>query len=140
VKGDRIYYEVRINNQLSFSYITLKTGESYSLCPDPLCDHTLEGGCKYLELHQMIFSKESDDVFYCVKTNTSFDKVQAPVSSICCIDAEKGTISEIFNGYLSENNILQMLTLRFIDNNKLYFTAIREKESKVRYFRTGMNL
>ncbi|MHB1151832.1 MAG: hypothetical protein ACYCWE_05610 [Eubacteriales bacterium] len=131
VKDDRIYYEVRIDNELSFSYITLKTGESFSLCPDPLCDHTLAGGCKYLGLHQMMFSKESDDVFYSVKTDTSFDKVQAPVSSICCIDAKKGTISEIFNGYLSENNILRMLTLRLIDHNKLYFTAIREKESKV---------
>jgi len=131
VKGDRIYYSVEINNKSSFSYITLKTGESFSLCLDPLCDHTLEGGCKYLGIHQMIFSKESYDVFYSVKTDTSFDKVQAPVSSICCFDAKKGTINEIFNGYLSENNILRMIILRLIDRNKLYFTAIREKESKV---------
>ncbi|MHB1151831.1 MAG: hypothetical protein ACYCWE_05615 [Eubacteriales bacterium] len=131
VKGDRIYYEATMDNLLSFSYITLKTGESFSLCPDPLCDHTLAGGCKYLQLHQMMFSKESDDVFYSVKTDIFSDKVQSPVSSICCIDAKKGTISEIFNGYLSENNVLQMLTLRLIDHNKLYFTAIREKESKV---------
>ncbi len=131
VKGNRIYYEVRINNQLSFSYITLKTGESFSVCPDPLCDHTPEGGCKYLGLHQMMFSKESDDVFYSVKTDIFQEKIQSPVSSICRIDAKKGTISEIFNGYLSENNVLQMLTLRMIDHNKLYFTAIREKSSKI---------
>jgi hypothetical protein len=78
-----------------------------------------------------MFSKESDDVLYSVKTDTSLNKIQAPVSSICCIDAKKGTINEIFNGYLSENNVLQMLTLRMIDHNKLYFTAIREIESKV---------
>lgn len=62
VKSDRIYYETQIDNLMSFSYIALKTGESFSLCPDPLCDHTPEGGCKYLSLHQMMFSKESDDV------------------------------------------------------------------------------
>ena len=130
VEDDRLYYEVRINNELSFSYITLKTGESFSLCPDPLCDHTLEGGCKYLGLHQIIFSKESDDIFYSVKT-TFYEELKVIISSICCIDAKKGTISEIFNGYLSGNNILQMLTLRLIDNNQLYFTAIREKSSKI---------
>ncbi|MDD4772524.1 MAG: hypothetical protein PHZ09_02845, partial [Eubacteriales bacterium] len=119
VNGDRIYYEAEIDSLLSFSYITLNTGESFSLCPDPLCDHTPEGGCKYLQLHQMMFSNESDDVFYSVKTDISFDKVQAPVSSICRIDAKKGTISEIFSGYLSENNILRMLTLRLIGNNQL---------------------
>ena len=129
-KGDRIYYEVRLDSLLSFSYITLKTGESFSLCPDPLCDHTLEGGCKYLGLHQIIFSKESDDIFYSVKT-TFYEELKVIISSICCIDAKKGTISEIFNGYLSGNNILQMLTLRLIDNNQLYFTAIREKSSKI---------
>lgn len=130
VKGDRIYYETRIDNLMSFSYIALKTGESFSLCPDPLCDHTPEGGCKYLQLHQMIFSKESDDVFYSVKTILN-EELKALVSSICRIDAEKGTISEIFSGYLSGNNILQMLTLRMIDNNRLYFTAIREKSRKI---------
>ncbi|MDD4772526.1 MAG: hypothetical protein PHZ09_02855 [Eubacteriales bacterium] len=130
VKSDRIYYETRIDNLMSFSYIALKTGESFSLCPDPLCDHTPEGGCKYLSLHQMMFSKESDDVFYSVKT-TLDEELKAPVSSICRIDAKKGTINEIFNGYLSEINILRMLTLRLTDNNRLYFTAIREKSSKV---------
>jgi hypothetical protein len=128
LNDDRIYYEAMVNNLLSFSYIALKTGESFSLCPDPLCNHTLEGGCKYLSLHQMMFSKESDDVFYSVKTILN-EKLKAPVSSICRIDAKKGTISEIFSGYLSENNILRMLTLRLIGNNQLYFTAIRKKES-----------
>ncbi len=130
VKDDRLYYEVRINNELSFSYITLKTGESFLICPDPLCDHTLAGGCKYLGLHQMIFSKGSDDIFYSVKTILN-EELKVIISSICCIDVTKGTINEIFNGYLSENNVLQMLTLRMIDHNKLYFTAIREKSSKI---------
>ena len=130
LNDDRIYYEAMVNNLLSFSYIALKTGESFSLCPDPLCNHTLEGGCKYLSLHQMMFSKEFDDVFYSVKTILN-EELKAPVSSICRIDAEKGTISEIFSGYLSGNNILRMLTLRMIDNNRLYFTAIREKSRKI---------
>ena len=129
IKNDRIYYKTRINGELSFSYITLKTGESFSLCPDPLCDHTLEGGCKYLGLHQMMFSTESDDIFYCVKTLFS-DKTRTPISSICCIDVKNGTISEMFDGYLSENNVLEMFNIRFITNNKLYITAIKQKDIK----------
>lgn len=57
IVGDRLYYKAKINNEQTLAYVSLRTGEKFFLCPDPLCEHTEEYGCKYLNLDKFIFSR-----------------------------------------------------------------------------------
>lgn len=53
VNGDRLYFKVSKDNL--YTYVDLKTGKKFNLCPDPFCEHTLESGCKYINLSQLVF-------------------------------------------------------------------------------------
>ena len=63
IHGDRMYY----SSKAGLSYLDLKNGESYTLCPDPLCDHTLEAGCQFLGLGVPMHHPKKDNIIFARK-------------------------------------------------------------------------
>ena len=117
VRGDRLYFQVSRDGDSLWAYMSLITGEKLYLCPDPLCPHTKESGCMYLNITNLIFAPGSDSVMYVIRTNSTADGLY---DAIYLIDTENDIFREIYKENVEKYKYNQY-TLRFILNNKLYF-------------------
>ncbi|MCI8388392.1 MAG: hypothetical protein HFE63_08030 [Clostridiales bacterium] len=120
--GDRLYYMSSTTDNISmWAYISMLTGESYLVCPDPLCKHT-DNNCQYLGFSTKILVDEEDStVFYTFKSTTTSNE---NYNSLCRVDTTNDTITELFRGdpYTSSENDIYYLD--FISDRKIYFTNL----------------
>ena len=124
-KGDRIYLQTKSDGASTYNYISLTTGDQFNFCPDPLCPHTRDGGCQYLDIVDMLLSKTDEDIVYIVKDY--FDGETA-CNYICEIDLENNTIERIYGKKNSE--LFDAYNMRFINDNKIYFEVNRKHTIK----------
>lgn len=127
VTEDRIYFSKKIyhddsdNHDKSYVYVSRKTGECASLCPDPLCAHTEGSGCRYLDLMQLIPDSGNSSVLYAMKQEFTEAGMKC---SICRVDTENDTITELYADGST------FLTLKFISGGRLYFTTVLYERTK----------
>ncbi len=119
--SDRLYFITKVDNGAStLNYMSLSTGNVHSICPDPLCTHLMDSGCKYLNLASYIADPASPSVVYVKK----IDEMQI---AICRIDTENDTIEEIYVANRTPD-VTESVLFKFISNNKLYFTSIKTEK------------
>ncbi len=118
--GDRLfftarkYYENSDNTEQSLVYASLKTGECFSVCPDPLCTHLEDSGCRYLNLDSFVLPSDgTGNLVWAVKSDFGSGGM---VRSLCEIDLDADTITSIWSDE-SVNFILP----RFESGGRLYF-------------------
>lgn len=128
IKEDRLYFTVRRDNNDVWAYVSLKTGEKFYLCPDPLCPHTEESGCKYLNLKELIFVPGSSNLIYTVKNIFSDNGISYDV--VCLLDSDNDTLLELLGSDFLNPNVHNMFDLCFINSEYLYFTNIRITSEK----------
>lgn len=127
VTEDRIYFQKKFyhgssdSHDKSFVYVSRKTGECATLCPDPLCTHIEGSGCRYLDLSQLLADSEAPDLIYAVKQG--FDGASTR-TSICLADTRKDTLTELYADGST------FLTLKFISDGRLYFTTVQYERIK----------
>ncbi|MHB1151829.1 MAG: hypothetical protein ACYCWE_05625 [Eubacteriales bacterium] len=119
IKENRLYFRVKRDNNDMWAYVSLLTGEKFYLCPDPLCPHTEESGCKYLNLKELIFVPDSENLIYTVKTYLSDN---GAYEIVCLLDTENDTFHELFKSDSVNVNVYNMYDLCFINDEYLYFT------------------
>lgn len=124
-QGDRIYMQTKSDGANTYNYISLTTGDQFNFCPDPLCPHTRDGGCQYLDIVDMLLSKTDENIVYIVKDY--FDGETA-CNYICEIDLENNTIERIYGKKNSE--LFDAYNMRFINDNKIYFEVNRKHTIK----------
>lgn len=123
---NRIYLKMKRDNNSVWAYIDLNSGNLFYLCPDPLCAHTEESGCKYLNIEStLIFDPSDDNTVYAVKRMTVNG---ALYDLICEINLRENTIETIYGA--STNSTYDMYNLRFIINDNLYFQVNRSTREK----------
>lgn len=119
VKGNRFFFKTKTDGSSEiYSYLDLRTGKTFVICPDPFCPHTRDSGCKYVSLSNLVFSPNSENSFYTTKTIISDTDIY---DVICLIDIENNTYTEIYSSKSTNPNIRNSLWLYFIQENKLYF-------------------
>ncbi len=120
IRGNRLYFTIKRDNNNVWAYVSLLTGEKFYLCPDPLCPHTEESGCKYLNLKELIFVPDSDNLIYTVKPIFSDN---GAYEIVCLLDTENDTFHELFKSDSVNINVFNMYDLCFINGEYLYFTS-----------------
>ena len=139
IMQERMYFQIRkpLENSTGadfWAYISLKTGEKHYLCPDPLCEHTRNSGCQYVDLQTLIFHPEDGNVVYTTKYIFSEG---VPNYAICEIDLENNKIVNKYCPDGTTENLLGInLELFFINENILYFSErhiIRERAENGEY-------
>lgn len=63
-----ITYSTELGSGNRFGYISLKSGELFDICPDPLCEHSDDSGCKYTSLSGIIEVPTDEKTLYAAKT------------------------------------------------------------------------
>ncbi len=90
INDGKLYFELTRSSaggtQYMYSYIDLKTGNSGSLCSDPLCSHDSTETCKYFDLRYLNPTDEPG-VFYGIRYNKPH--------RIYCADLNKDSVREI---------------------------------------------
>ncbi len=132
--GDRLYLRIGKPTKTHLGadymvYIDLKTGEKHDICPDPLCEHTRDVGCPYVNFFMMQISPYSYNLIY-ANTMTYMEDTSQFVSMIYKIDLDNNRITPIFDARTLVPNLTEDFTqLRFTVGDKLYFEdAITCKE------------
>lgn len=122
---DRMYFQIgKLTSTSSganlWAYLSVKTGEKHYLCPDPLCDHSKNSGCQYLNFEILTFNPDSDSTLYTVRSVYSENK---SCSVIYKIDLNNNKFSEIYKEDLTDSEASSnRFDLLFIIENTLYFT------------------
>ena len=125
LQKDRLYFQVGKPTATSFGadfwvYVSLKTGEKHYLCPDPLCEHTKQSACQYLDLAELTFHPDSESTLYMTKNISVENKY---CGTICKIDLDNNKISELYRENLTDSEARSnRFDLMFINENTLYFT------------------
>jgi hypothetical protein len=107
------------SGQPMWAYISLLTRVKHYLCPDPLCRHTEEDGCRYLGMMSLITDPDSESMLYTLKSITDENGFHM---AICSIDLINDTINELYtvkNSFDSSESYF--IQLRFINSGRLYF-------------------
>ncbi|MDD4774690.1 MAG: hypothetical protein PHZ09_13990, partial [Eubacteriales bacterium] len=123
IEEDRLYFILKRQNQDMWAYVSLLTGEMFDLCPDPLCPHTEESGCKYLNLHDLVFVPGSDNLIYTVKTVDAGNGIT--YNAVCLLNTENDTLHELYASDIDKSNVINIYDLCFITDEYLYFSNIR---------------
>lgn len=129
--GSRLFYQA--NSDYSnggseiWKYTDLRSGESFTLCPDPACTHDASSGCRYRDLEQLCFHPTEENLLYAVKTAED-----GCVLYEIHLDADR--FQEIYrtaDAYGQQQNEYHVLNLDRIDNGMLFFydECIRESVS-----------
>ncbi|MBP3918937.1 MAG: hypothetical protein J6I50_07190 [Clostridia bacterium] len=120
--GDRLYYRSSTADGTSmWAYISMTTGESHLVCPDPLCKHTADT-CQYLNFSMQILVDENDNtVFYTLKTITA---PNATYTALCRVDTANDMIKELYRGNPQTDREYDQYIFNFISKGKIYFTNI----------------
>lgn len=69
LRDERLYFTInsgvsdKTSGQPMWAYISLQTGEKHYLCPDPLCRHTEEDGCRYLDMQSLTADPDNRSMF-----------------------------------------------------------------------------
>ena len=128
--NDRVYFKVSAENGgMVWMYITAKTGEIHTLCPDILCGHTYSDGCKYLDLGKLHPDEKNDDVMYSVKTYISSDGIS---DAVCRIDLANNKLEEIYRTDFVKQGIHQNdIEILMNFDNHLYFTETQYQIASV---------
>ena len=92
--SDRVYIVTKADDTPTYSYININNGEIFPLCPDPLCNHTKNSGCRYLSLSGLIVDPEHEDVVYTIRTITNGGDMYGEIVEI---DIENNTIDVIYS-------------------------------------------
>jgi len=116
IHGDRMYY----SRKAGLSYLDLKTGESYTLCPDPLCDHTLEDGCQFLGLNVPMHHPKKDNIIFALQRFTS-GMLQR--ENICVIDEKNATITKVYGSDVKGSELGGAIFFNLMAGDKLYFQS-----------------
>ncbi len=102
------------------------TGDYLNICPDPLCPHTPESQCQYLDLWNFMFDADNPSVFYCVKHTWDYDNgiLESPV---CRIDTTKRDIDVIYDTKRKNDNAFHYdVRLYKVINGSLIFSETRK--------------
>ncbi len=118
LSGDKIYYST---GEDMMGYIDIKNGETFAICPDPLCDHTFMGGCKYLGFSEPIVHTEKSHILFVTQGYALGNQIHR---NICVVDQENGTVTRVYGSDVEGSEPLNGIFLQFITNNKLYFTGV----------------
>ncbi len=125
---DRLYFQVSRNLSYNmWAYMSIKTGEKYYMCPDPLCPHTRESGCKYLDIISLVFSPDSSNIIYAVKTILSENGIY---DVIYFIDTENNIMRELYKSDSISRETYNSFYLQYINNDKLYFLVTQRTNKK----------
>lgn len=129
VQNDRMYFNLyNENGNMVWMYVSIETGEIHSLCPDPICEHTKNSGCRYVGFDSLHPDEENSSVLYASKTqstNIGFE------SAICRIDLEDDSVTELYKTDLMEYGMTQnFYNICFVRENKLYFTDTQIGKAK----------
>lgn len=128
LNGGRLYFSLsRDHCSTMWAYIDESTGENFYLCPDPLCQHTRDGGCKYTDIDRFIFDGVSNDIIYAVKINFIDDSNASIAETICRIDAANDKLTELYQPELGDARFAN-LDLLFISDGRLFFTQTLTRE------------
>ena len=114
--SDRVYIVTKADDTPTYSYININTGEIFPLCPDPLCNHTKNSGCRYLSLSGLIVEPEHEDVVYTIRTITNGGEMYGEIVKI---DIENNTIDVIYSAEYKDS--LELLQMLCVSDQKLYF-------------------
>lgn len=132
ISGNRIYFSVSSPTSTGdkiYAYISLETGEKHYLCPDPLCNHSENSGCKYAGIDNLTVDPDNDNKLYATKNQFTDSGMR---SVLCEIDIANNKIIEIFNEPLDDPNIAyNRLELLFVSGEKIYFTDKHVYKEKV---------
>lgn len=90
--NDRYYTQYRLGEETMDGYISLKSGEFFSLCPDPLCSHKYDSECRYREMSVCGVSPKDKTVLYAVQTVPDGDSV---CDLILKLNTKTGEITEL---------------------------------------------
>ena len=106
------------------SYIDLETGDSHIICPDPLCEHELDGNCKYVGFGDIFIPEPG--VIYSVK---KIDQIP-PVHQFYKLDLNKGTVEA-----LHKTNVFQVALIGMDDKKIYFYEMVEETEGKTTRFK-----
>ena len=118
-QGDRLYLQTKSGAANTYNYINLKPGEQFILCPDPLCPHTRDSGCQFIDI-SCIQVSDDENIVYAVKY--CFDD-EASWNQICELDLVNNTIKPIYGEKSLKRFDIYMPY--FIAGRKLYFETRR---------------
>lgn len=123
---NRLFFTVSHDHSSSvWAYTDLNTGETLNICPDPLCKHTRESGCKYLDMRDIIFDSDSCSKLYAVKNlfqnGTIFDV-------ICFVDIENNEITELYRPAVKENEYIHLDLLYQSKDSLIFINTLTRKE------------
>ncbi len=118
--GDRMYYLV-IGG---LGYVDLKDGKQYTLCPDPLCQHTAESGCQFIGLIEPVHHPEKEDILFAVQGYHVKTKLH---NNICVINEKEGTVTKVYGTDVKGSELGGSISLKFMVGDKLLFTRMFEE-------------
>ena len=116
IGGDRLYY----SKSGILSYISVKDGKCYTVCPDPLCGHTQAEGCQFLGLGDLLLHPEKDYLLFGIQT---YYIEKQRYNNICAINEKDGSIKRVFGNDVEGSEQIGAIFLKFIVDDKLYFTV-----------------
>ena len=116
IYGDKMFYTTGAVQ----CYIDAKTGQSFALCPDPLCDHSEESGCPYRGFAQLKHHPEKDNIMFAVQ---GYNVEKTVHYNICVIDETNGTITKVYGTDVKGSEVEDAIYFQFISGDKIYFTG-----------------
>jgi len=121
IQQERLYFHIsqataESSGSKVMTYINLKTGEKHYLCPDPLCSHTYESGCLFIDLPSPVFDPENSRIAYSVRNSKS-------QNGIYKIDLTNNVIKLVHHAETADPDVYHnTYRIKFINENILYFT------------------
>jgi len=122
ILGERLYYR----SELVLSYLDVKTGQTFAVCPDPICPHTSESGCQFIGLNIPIHHPENYDIVFTVQ---GYTVAMENHMNICVVDEKQGTVTKVYGTDVKGSEDGGSIFLRFLSGDKLYFSRHYEEST-----------